>query len=331
MSKILITGASGFIGSFLVEEALKRGFDTWAAVRKGSSRRYLADERINFIELDFDDRNALKRSLETRHFDYVVHAAGVTKCLDKADFFRVNTQGTANLVEALIETTPGLKRFVFISSLSVCGPLREKQPYTEMTDDDEPRPNTLYGQSKLMAENFIGGKKGFPCVTLRLTGVYGPREKDYFLMAESIKKHVDFAVGYKPQDITFVFVSDVVQAAFLALDHGKDGAKYFISDGSTYSSRAFSDLICRELNCRHVLRIKAPLWVLRIVAFFGEHIGRITGRMSALNNDKYNILKQRNWRCDIGPARRELGFNPKVGLDEGVRITMQWYKDNNWL
>jgi nucleoside-diphosphate-sugar epimerase len=98
-----------------------------------------------------------------------------------------------------------------------------------------------------------------------------------------------------------------------------------------YSSRTFSDLIHRELGHPWLLRIKAPIWLLRIITFCGEYIGRMTGKISALNNDKYNIMKQRNWRCDIKPAMSDLGYKPKYQLDEGVRLTIKWYKENNWL
>ena len=335
--KILVTGASGFIGSFIVEEALKRGFETWAAVRKSSSREYLQDERIRFIELNFSSKEQLVEQLRGQEFDYVVHAAGVTKCLNKADFRRINTEGTKNLVTALLELQMPLKRFVFVSSLSVFGAIREQQPYEEIRETDRPQPNTAYGRSKLEAEEWLESEKGkvksekFPYVILRPTGVYGPREKDYFIMAKSIKQHSDFAVGYKRQDITFVYVTDVVQAVFLALEKGQTGRKYFLSDGQVYQSTTFSDLIHEELGRPWWIRITAPVWVLRIVTFFGEYIGRMTGKVTALNNDKYNILKQRNWRCDIEPARRELGYEPQVDLKEGVRRSIKWYKENGWL
>ena len=331
MKKILVTGASGFIGSFIVEEALRRGFETWAAVRKGSSRRYLRDGRIRFVELNLDDACDLRSKLSAVRPDYVVHAAGATKCLHADDFFRVNTQGTVNLASALAQVCPGLERFVFISSLSVCGPVRETAPYTEITAADTPRPDTAYGRSKLEAERALDGMPGFPFIVLRPTGVYGPREKDYFMMAESIKKHVDFAAGLRPQDLTFIYVKDLVEAVFLALDHGKAGSRYHLSDGNVYPSRAFSDLIRRELGDPWLLRVKAPLWLLRAITAAGEAVGRLTGRMTALNNDKYKIMRQRNWRCDIGPAVAELGFRPRYGLAEGVREAIEWYKENKWL
>ena len=338
--KILITGASGFIGSFIVEEALRRGFETWAAVRKSSSKAFLQDERINFIELDFSSETQMTEQLRGLQFDYIVHAAGVTKCLNKADFHRINTEGTQHLVHVLMALQMRITRFVYISSLSIMGAIREQQPYTEILESDEARPNTAYGRSKLETEQWLdtlplylegAGGGSFPYVILRPTGVYGPRERDDFMMAKSIQSHTDFAVGYKQQDITFVYVTDVVQAVFLACEKGVTGRKYFLSDGEVYQSSTFSNLIRKELGNPWWIRITAPIWVLRVVTFVGEYIGHLTGKVTALNNDKYNIMRQRNWRCDIEPARRELGYDPKVKLEEGVRRSIKWYKDNKWL
>ncbi len=330
--KILVTGASGFIGSFIVEEALRQGMETWAAVRPSSSKRYLQDKRIHFINLNLSSKDELTTQLEGHEFDYVVHAAGATKCLHAEDFYKVNTEGTRNLVDALVTLKMPLKRFVFVSSLSVFGAIHEEQPYQEITEQDTPKPNTAYGKSKWEAEQYLDSLGiQFPYIILRPTGVYGPREKDYFLMAKSISQHIDFSVGYKRQDITFVYVQDVVQAVFLALERGKNGRKYFLSDGDVYQSATFSNLLHHELGEKWLVRIKAPIWLLRVITFFGEYIGRATGKMSALNNDKYNILKQRNWRCDIEPAVDELGFHPQYPLDRGVKLAVKWYKENKWL
>ena len=339
MPRILVTGATGFIGSFIVEEALNKGMEVWAAVRKTSSLEYLRDSRIHRIELNLSSEDDLKNQLKDHPFDYVVHAAGVTKCIHQEDFYRINTEGTKNLVNAIRTLKMPLKRFVYLSSLSIFGPIREQQPYQEITEADTPQPNTAYGKSKLLAEQFLDGineslkadEEPFPYVILRPTGVYGPREKDYFLMAKSIKGHSDFSVGYKQQDITFVYVQDVVQAVFLAIDYGKTGRKYFLSDGQVYQSSTFSNLIHQALGRPWWIRIKAPIWILRVVTFFGEHIGRMTGKISALNNDKYHILKQRNWRCDIQPAIDELGYHPEYPLELGVPQTIRWYKENKWL
>ncbi len=334
-ASILITGASGFIGSFLVERALEWGMIVWAAMRPSSSRRYLTDKRIHFIELDLNDECRLREQLELHGrengaWDYVIHAAGATKCRKEEDFYVTNTTGTLNLARTLLETKTLNGRFVFISSLSVYGPLHEKD-YAPITDMDTPQPNTAYGRSKLKAEEGLSRIEGLNYIILRPTGVYGPRERDYFLMAKSIKQHVDFSVGYRRQILTFIYVQDLVQAAFLALKKGESGSGYFLTDGEEYSSRTFSDLLQAEMGIRHVLHIKAPLWFLRVVCTISGNWAKLFNRTSTLNNDKYNIMKQRNWRCDISPARQELGYTPHHPLKDGVRESVAWYKKEKWI
>lgn len=332
MKKILVTGASGFIGSFIVEAALQRGMEVWAGVRASSSHRYLQDERINFLELDFSSADKLGQQLSGHEFDYVVHAAGATKCVHKEDFFRVNTDGTKNLVNAILKLKMPVQKFIYMSSLSVFGAIHEEQPYKDISEGDTPRPNTAYGKSKLEAERFLDSiGSALPTVILRPTGVYGPREKDYFVQIESIANHVDFAAGFKRQDITFIYVKDLVQAVFLALEKGKPGRKYLLSDGKVYQSRTFSDLVHDALGRPWWIRLTAPLWLLRLITLGGEAWVRLTGRLTVLNNDKYNILSQRNWRCNITPAQQELGFEPQYDLRRGVDEAIEWYKKNKWL
>lgn len=335
--KLLITGASGFIGSFLVEHALEKGCETWAAVRSTSSRKYLQDKRIRFVELNLGDEAELNGQL-SRHlaehgaFDTVIHAAGATKCRHAEDFFTVNAEGTKHLAQQLLRTGALRKdgRFVFISSLSVWGPVHEKDNRA-ICGTDTPRPNTAYGNSKLLAESYLHETPGLNHITLRPTGVYGPRERDYFIMAQSIARHIDFAAGFKPQMLTFIYVRDLVQAAFLALTRGERGAGYFLSDGGLYTSRTFSDLLQAELGVKRVLHFTAPLWLLRMVCFFAEKTAALTGNTSTLNMDKYRIMRQRNWRCDIRPACRDLGYRPQWPLPRGVQEAVAWYKKEGWL
>ncbi|MBQ8673864.1 MAG: NAD(P)-dependent oxidoreductase [Bacteroides sp.] len=335
MDSVLITGASGFIGSFLVEEALRRNFGVWAGVRSSSSREYLRDRRIHFLELDFAHPDELRAQLsgyKGTHtaFDYVIHCAGVTKCADKADFDRVNFQQTKCFVETLCELNMVPRQFVYISTLSVFGPVHE-QDYRPICEDDEPRPNTAYGLSKLKAERYLQSLSDFPYVIYRPTGVYGPRERDYFLMAKSIRQHVDFAAGFRRQDLTFVYVRDVVQAVFRGIEKGVSRRAYFLADGDVHPSKAFSELLRKELGNPFVVRLKCPLFLLRFISVLSEWWARRRKKGSTLNTDKYNIMKQRNWRCDITPAVNELGYAPEYNLERGVKETVAWYKNAGWL
>lgn len=346
---ILVTGASGFIGSYIVQEGLSKGFEVWAGVRGTSSRAYLQDERIKFAQLDLSNPKILLSQLQQyrqemggKGWDYVVHAAGATKCLNEKDFYRTNADGTRYLIDALRSADMVPKRFVFVSSLSIFGAIREepvRKPsaenpwiYSPILLTDTPKPNTAYGISKLKAEEYLIQQKDFPFTILRPTGVYGPREKDYFMMAKSIKQHIDFSVGYKPQEITFVYMMDVVQAIYKCIESPTaEGKAYFLSDGEVYNSRRFSDLLQLHLGNPWVLHIKAPLWMLRIICWVSTRISHITGKMNALNDDKYHILSQRNWQCDIEPAEQDFGYLPQWKLEQGVESTIKWYNENGWL
>ena len=349
MKRILVTGASGFIGSYICQEGLEKGYEVWAGMRGTSSKGYLTDPRLKFATLDLSNPEKLRKQLEELKagmggcgWDYVVHAAGATKSLKPEGFFRTNTEGTKHLVETLLAADMKPERFDFVSSLSVYGAIREEPVrqatadnpwvYAPILDTDTPRPNTVYGQSKLKAEQYLASLTDFPYVILRPTGVYGPREKDYFLMAKSIKQHVDFAVGYRPQEITFVYVMDVVQAVFKAFTAPNAvGKGYFLSDGRIYNSRSFSDLLQKELGDPMVLHIKAPLWFLHGVCAVNGGLMRRLGKLTTLNMDKYHILRQRNWQCDIEPARRDLGYEPQYPLERGTHLAVEWYKENGWL
>ena len=186
MESILITGASGFIGSFIVEEALKRKFGVWAGIRPTSSKKYLKNRKIHFLELDFAHPNELRAQLSGHKgtynkFDYIIHCAGVTKCPDKNTFDYVNYLQTKYFIDTLKALNMVPKQFIYISTLSVFGPVREKD-YSPIEAGDVPMPNTAYGLSKLKAELYIQSIPGFPYVIYRPTGVYGPRELDYFLI-----------------------------------------------------------------------------------------------------------------------------------------------------
>lgn len=331
----MITGASGFIGSFIVEEALKRKFGVWAGIRASSSREYLENRKIHILELDFAHPNELRAQLSGHKgtynkFDYIIHCAGVTKCVDKNDFDRVNYLQTKYFVDTLRELNMIPKQFIFISTLSVFGPVREKT-YRPISESDTPMPNTAYGLSKLKAEIYLQSIPGFPYVIYRPTGVYGPREKDYFLMAKSIRQHLDFSVGFRRQDLTFVYVKDIVQAVFQGIEKKVCRRAYFLADGKVYQSRAFSDLIRKELGNPFVIRFRCPLFVLKVVSLLAEFWAKQRKTTSTLNSDKYKIMKQRNWQCDLTPAIEELDFSPEYDLKRGVKETIAWYKEKGWL
>lgn len=335
MSKILITGASGFIGSFIVEEALRRGYEVWAGIRNTSSREYLQDERINFVDLNFGNKEKLIGQLHDCRkdfggWDYVVHNMGATKVAKSEDFERINFYFTQNLVEGLRMAGIPPRKFIYMSSLSVCGPFDEVT-MTPIQADFIPQPNTAYGLSKRKAEQYLEALNDFPYIILRPTGVYGPREKDYFLMIKTIKAGFDFGMGKIPQLLSFIYVKDLARVVFLAMESTVAGRSYFISDGKTYLAKDFRELVQSYLPKKSVIAVTLPLGVVKVVSLCAQKWATLTGNVSTLNADKYKIMKQRNWICDISPLQMDLGFEPEYDLAKGLDESIQWYKQQHWL
>lgn len=333
--KILITGASGFIGSFLVEEALRRGYDTWAGIRKSSSLEYLQDKRIKFIDFNFNNKEILEKQFHDFHqrngkFDYIIHNAGITKCLNYDDFDRVNHQNTVNFIDALISTQNTPHKFIFISSLSVMGK-GDETGQTAFSLDDTPNPNTAYGKSKFKAEEHLRGTRKLPYLIFRPTGVYGPREKDYLMMLKSVKSGLNIGAGFKPQHLTFIYVKDLIDIIFAGIESHITNKTYFVADGDSYTDSEYTSLIKRTLSKTRTLNLKIPLNILKGVSILSECISHITKKASTLNRDKYIIMSQRNWKCDINPLIEDLNFKVKYNLERGLKESIEWYKQKEWL
>lgn len=332
--RVLIVGAGGFAGSFIAEESLRRGFETWAGVRESTSRQYLKDPRLKFLVLDFDNPESLPESLsealpEGERWDWIVYNLGATKCLRFADFSRINYQYLRDFTEALEKTGKIPERLLFMSSLSALGPGDEKG-MTPFRDTDLPGPNTRYGASKLKAEMWLA-MSGLPYIIFRPTGLYGPRDRDYFLEFESIRKGLDFSVGFRRQDLTFLYAEDLASAVFDALEKAPLKQTYNLAHPAVWSQAKFRRLVQEAVGKTFVLPLRLPVSAVKVACAVAEKIGAASGKPSTLNSDKFNILRQRNWTVDVSKAVRDFGFSPKTDLPEGVEKCTLWYKENGWL
>ncbi|MDO5523247.1 MAG: NAD(P)-dependent oxidoreductase [Bacteroidia bacterium] len=333
--KILITGASGFIGSTIVDKALELGFETWAGIRASSSKYYLQDERIKFIDLNYADKKKLKEQLRSfveknGRFDYIVHSAGITKAVRKSEFDKVNYEQVRNFADALVETNAVPDMFIFMSTLGAMG-VGDEINYTPLPCDCTPNPNTAYGKSKLKAENYLKKLPGFPYVILRPTGVYGPRDKDYLILMRAVKNGMDVGAGFRKQVLTFIYIDDLVKIVFDCIEKNISRKEYYVADGDIYTDTEFNTIVQQALQKKRVFRIKVPLWIVKPATFVSEKIFRILGKPTTFNTDKYLIMRQRNWSCDITPLQRDLDFVPDYRLKEGVEKTVKWYKKHQWL
>jgi len=325
-AKVLITGASGFVGYHLVKAAQDAGLDVYAAVRGTSNVAHLQESEICFTTLDLSDKEALQRDFATNGYDYVIHAAGLTRAKGAEEYNLVNAHYARNVAE--VAATAGVRKFVLLSSLAALGPVPYHQEYA-IGETALPNPVTDYGRSKLLAERWVSNIPGLPLIILRPTAVYGPRERDILIMFRTLRNGLEPYIGRKAQWLSFVYVKDLAAITIKALLSGTQRNVYNISDGHVYDRYALSDMTKKILD-RRTLKIHLPLGLVKVIAGTLEMVSG-PDKTPTLNKEKLQELIAENWNCSISKAQLELGYEPQYGLEKGLAETLAWYREHKWL
>jgi nucleoside-diphosphate-sugar epimerase len=328
--KILITGANGFIGSFLVEEALRRNYDVYAGVRAKANTKFIADKPIHFFRMDFSDPKALARTMsEGPWFDYIIHNAGLTKSQKKSDYDLVNNQYCQNFIDAIAGSGKKPKKFILVSSLAAYGP-GDPDSLAPVKLEDHPQPITAYGRSKLAAEKYLIAARPFPYLIFRPTAVYGPREKDLYLYFKIINRNIETYIGAPIPYLTFIYVKDLVRAIFAGVESEVNDKAYFVTDGKVYDGKLLAHFIKQHLG-KKTIRLSVPIPLVRSIAATLEFFYGMSGKTPILNYEKINELSVTNWQCDVHPLQQDLNFKADYDLNLGIYETVKWYKEEKWL
>lgn len=327
--KVLITGASGFIGYHLVEAALRSGLSVYAGVRAGSDVSHLKGYDIGFCELDYSNRALLTKQLAANGFTYIVHAAGATRAVSQQAYNAINAEYAFNLASAAVDALGNrLSKFVYVSSLAAMGPLNSSK--TVITEEVTPTPVTAYGRSKLLGEQKLRTLSSLPLIVLRPTAVYGPRERDIFIMLRSINRGIEAYIGRTEQQLSFIYVKDLASVIINSLFSGLSNETFNISDGRGYDQYELANL-SKQLLHRKTVRLHLPYGMIKGLAFAMERLYGWRGKAPVLNREKLHELTAVNWQCSIEKAKSQLGFCPQYSLEQGLRETLQWYHQNKWL
>ncbi|RYD55430.1 MAG: NAD(P)-dependent oxidoreductase [Sphingobacteriales bacterium] len=326
--KVLITGASGFIGYHLIEKAQNAGLEVYAAIRPSSDVSHLASLGVNYITLGYSDTTKLQKDLEAVGFHYIIHAAGSTKAKTQADYDKVNAEFTRNLGIAAANAAMPLKKFLFLSSLAAIGPTgyNDPKPICELS---KANPVTSYGKSKMLAEKYLSELK-LPLITLRPTAVYGPREKDIYIMFKTLNMGLEPYIGRGQQTFSFVYATDIAQIAVDALRSNVENKAYNVSDGGKYSRYELAD-ITKSVLGKKTFRFHVPMGIVKVIASSLETMYAKSDKSPAINREKLFELTAENWFCSIDRIQADLGYEPRYNLEKGLTETIQWYKANKWL
>lgn len=323
--RILITGASGFIGGRLRDTLLDTGHDVIAIRRKGSA----VAKRGRSAEVDYEDRDGLSRLVEAEKPDWVLHVAGATKGVTYEDFRLANVMPTENLISALREKHPQIRRFIHISSLASYGPSSSGHPHVET---DAPHPIEHYGQSKLEAERVVESAGAtIPWTILRPGGVYGPGDVDYFNLFREVEKGRNVFFGNRHRWFSAIYVDDLVSAILLAAEHeGARNKGFFVCDNEPITWERFQEEIVRASG-RKVRTLNLPEFLVDMAALGGELATKVDKKPRLFNRQKAKMGAQEAWTCKSDALRKATGWQSNVPVAEGVRRTLEWYRREKWV
>jgi nucleoside-diphosphate-sugar epimerase len=335
--KVLVTGASGFIGYHLVNALTGAGYEVTCLVRPTSDVSALAPYNVSFVEGDVTRLDSLHEPVS--RVNTVFHLAAATVAFNEVMQSHVNEGGTRNICEACAKAK-GSPRLILVSSSGAVGPSPPDRP---MKETDPPAPVSIYGRSKLAGEIVARQWAGkVPITIVRPAIVFGEYEKDMFRMFELVAHGWHLVPGMKTRHYSLIHAADLAKGLILAASKGEnlpppeDESKfpsqgiYFMADGWAPSWAEFGPMIAEALG-RKALVVNIPGPIVWGVALVFEILNRIRREPSILNLDKAREGLSGDWVYSPAKAKNQLGFKPEATIQERIIQTGKWYQEHGWL
>ena len=325
--KALVTGATGFVGSHLVDKLLDKNYEVYCMKRKSSSTKWLDGKNVVFVDGDLFSNDVLEKAIS--EMDYVFHVAGVVKAKTKEGFYLGNYEATKNLLEITYKVKPNLKKFIFISSQAAGGPTRTEKPVDENTKSE---PITTYGITKLKAEEEVEKYKDkFPVTIIRPPAVFGPRDSEILIYFKTFSRGLNSVIGFDAKYLSLVYVEDLADGIILAAENDiANGQMYYISLDKPYNWDEIGSVTSGLLG-KKALKIRLPHSVVYSVGYLAQIFSTFSRNPATLNLEKCKDITQLRWVCSNEKAKKELGFKPKYTLEQGFKKTIDWYKEMKWI
>ena len=333
---VLITGASGFIGSHLIEEALLQGYKVFAAVRPSSKIAFPNHPDIQIIYLSYQDKDALTNQLSLLkekygRFNYIIHNAGTTRANTVEEFNIVNNLLPKQFIQCLQAANNIPDKFLLISSMAAFGP-GDPKSMLPITVTQTKNPISEYGLSKKKISEYLQQQTIVPYTIVYPTAVYGPRDKDFIELVKLINKGLEPYLGLYKQILSMVHVKDLAFAVVSLLNKAANKTEYIVSDSFNYNKKDLGKIIKHILH-KKTFKVAIPVTPILGIAAFIEFIYSIIApkKMPLLTREKINEISCPNWSCEANDVWETIGTKPVYNLQTGLENSIAWYKDNGFL
>jgi nucleoside-diphosphate-sugar epimerase len=339
MARYLVTGATGFIGSHLVDELVARGHDVTCLARPSPRADRLRERELRVVEGDLRDPDPVGRAVEG--CDGVFHLAGAIKALSPEAMREVNVDGTRTLVAACAgRSSPPV--LVLVSSLAAAGP---SEPGLPRREEDPCSPVSVYGRTKRGAEVAAASVADrLPTTLVRPPIVFGPRDEGLVPLFQALHRaRVHVMPGFRRRWYSLVHVADLVEALLLVAESGSrldpseldspgyEQGCYFVADDQPVTYGQLGRQIVQALGGRFALNLPVPEWVVLVSARVNDALSRRRGVPPIFNRDKAREATAGSWTCSAAKIRHDLGFETGTSLADGLRDTARWYREHGWL
>lgn len=324
---VLLTGATGFIGSHVLDMLLRENYKVSCLVRKTSSLRWIKDKKDKIIlkEGDFLYPETLNTIMDD--VDMVIHIAGLPYSVDWHKYYLVNFIGTKNILQACLKSRK-VKKFIYFSSQSACGPVGKGEIRDEFVT---PKPISHSGKSKLLSEEeVLKCKNEMEVLILRPTIIYGPRNFYLLPIFKLAKKGLFITLGSSNRLINICYIDDLIDMVSLLIKKNYKSGEIFFLGGDNYPVYEIRDLFSKVVG-KKLRNINISDRILPLLGFISEVIGKMFKKNHMFNLDLVKEITRDNWAVNINKICKFLNYVPNTSLKLGLHKTYEWYKSNGFL
>jgi len=313
--KALIIGATGFIGSHLLETLVEKKWDITCLARPQSQTGVIEKMPVRILRGHLDNQDVLENAVEGQ--DYIFHLAARIRPAPPEVYDRANHRLTRDLANACLRKNQEIKRFVYISSISVAGPTPPGQHFDETYP---PNPASEYGRTKLKGEQALKEIwDKLPATIIRPPNVYGARQQETEILIRLIRKRIVPLLKEEGKSTSLIYIKDLIRGILLATESPEAQSQtYYLTDEEGYSWREII-LTLKKIVLGNSFYLPIPENLIYFLAWFADMLRAAGFKKLFFGRRVWNAMAKSRWLFSSSKAGKELAFRPHYKLDAGLK------------